>query len=197
MALDVSSFRVVAVTDTCAVWNILSARVLNRAAVIAGCCFSVTDFVLYECLVKPRRGMTSSDKELQARLRVARDAGQFQAYALDVEDLQDIEILEKRRNLSKGELAAIAFARKTRQAFVTDDQGARRLAAAVMDPSAVQTTPHLLGWLVFAGHLGDSDIDGIVAEHEGFDRPLAKFLRAMHAEAMRCRLLSRLIPGRA
>jgi hypothetical protein len=135
--------------------------------------------------------MTSADQELQRRLRSARDAGQFKSYSLDVEDLQDVEILERRRKLSKGELAAIAFAKKTRQAFVTDDQGARKLAAAVMDHSAVQTTPHLLGWLLFAGHLVDSDVDGIVAEHEGLGRPLAKYLREMHTEAMRCRLMAR------
>jgi hypothetical protein len=88
MALDVSSFRIVAVTDTCAVWNILSARALHRATIAARCCFSLTDFVLYECLLKPRKMMTNADRELQRRLRAARDAGQFKSYALDVEDLQ-------------------------------------------------------------------------------------------------------------
>jgi hypothetical protein len=60
-----------------------------------------------------------------------------------------------------------------------------------MEKAAVQTTPHLLGRLVFAGHLVDSDIDSIIAEHERLARPLAKYLREMHAEAMRCRLLAR------
>jgi len=191
MALDVSSFNVLVVTDTCAVWNVLSASGVHRTAIAAGCCFSLTSFVLYECLVKPRKSIKDADLELQRRLRTARASAQFQAYSLDVEDLQDVEILERRRKLSKGELSSIAFAKKTRQAFLTDDQGARKLATAVMEPSFVQTTPHLVGWLVFAGRLGDSDIDGIVDEHEGLGRPLAKFLREMYAEAMRCRLMVR------
>lgn len=191
MALDVSTFHAILVTDTCAVWNVLSARTLHRAATTAGCCFSLTEFGLYECLVKPRKKADEGDEELKQRLRTARASGQFQAYSLDVEDLQDVEVLERRRRLSKGELAAIAFAKKTRQAFLTDDQGARKLAASFMNPMLVQTTPHLAGWLFFRGHLGDSDIDDIVGEHERLGRPLARFLRETYVEAMRCRLLVR------
>lgn len=191
MTIDVSTFHVLVVTDTCAVWNVLSARALHRAAGAAGCCFSLTEFGLYECLVKTRKKHDDGDRELQRRLRAARESGQFQAYSLDVEDLQDIEVLERRRKLSKGELAAIAFAKKTRQAFLTDDQGARKLAASFMNPAFVQTTPHLAGWLFFGGRLCDSDLDEIVAEHERLGRPLARFLREMYLEAMRCRLLAR------
>lgn len=194
MAPDVSQFQKLAVADTCAVWNVLSARALHSASIVAGCSFSLTAFGLYECLYKPRRHASDADTELQRRLVKSRLQGHFQSYALDVEDLQDVAILEKRRHLSKGELAGIAFARKTRQAFLTDDQAARALAARVMDPAIVQTTPHMLGWLVFIGQLCDGDIAGIVQEHEGLHRPLKPYFEEMYREAMRCRLLSSKVP---
>ena len=190
MALDVSSFERLVVADTCSVWNVLSSRVLHRSGSGAGCCFSITSFGLYECLHKPRTKVSAADVELKRRLVAARTAGEFQSYPLDVEDLQDVAVLERRQRLSKGELAAIAFARKTRQALLTDDQGARALAATAMDQRLVQTTPHLLGWLVFVGRIGDSDIDGIIEEHESLRRPLRPFLLAMYQEGMRCRLMA-------
>ncbi|MCC6130687.1 MAG: hypothetical protein IT186_12235 [Acidobacteria bacterium] len=190
MALDVSHFERLAVADTCAVWNVLSSRALHGHAIAAGCSLSLTVFGVYECLHKPRKTNTEAARELQRRLKNARAQGQFKSYALDLEDLQDVGLLEKRRNLSKGELAGIAFARKTRQAFLTDDQAARSLAATVMDTVMVQTTPHLVGWLVFIGRLGDGDIGGIVQEHENLARPLKTYFLEMYHEGMRCRLLA-------
>ncbi|WP_434347658.1 hypothetical protein ACN6A1_06270 [Myxococcus virescens] len=189
MSLDVSAFHRLIVADTCAVWNVLSSRLLHHAGTVAGCFFSVTDFILYECLHKPRSRVDDSDLELQRRLKAARAAGQFRNYSLDVEDLQEVQILEKRKNLSKGELAAIAFAKKTQQAFLTDDQKARQLAATALDAQRIQTTPHLLGWLVFTGRLGDSDISLVVSEHEQLNRPLRPYFMAMYSEALRCRLM--------
>lgn len=190
MTLDVSRFYKLVVTDTCAVWNVLSSKLLHHTGIAAGCHFSITDFVLYECLYKARTSTKESDTELQRRLNQARAAGQFKNYPLEVEDLQEVQILEKRKKLSKGELAAIAFAKKTNQAFLTDDQGARQLAATAIDIQLVQTTPHLLGWLVFTGLLGDSDISGIVSEHEQLDRPLRPYFINMYKEGMRCRMMS-------
>src|SRR5882672_2938746 len=112
MALDVSRFHRWAVTDSCSVWNVLSSRVLHRTAIGAGCCFSLTNFTLYECLNKPRKKVHEDDLELQRRLRLAREEGQFMSYPLEVEDLQAIQILGRRQQLSKGELASIAFAQK-------------------------------------------------------------------------------------
>ena len=54
MAIDPSSFHSVNVTDTCAVWNVLSSRTLYTAARLAGVVFVCTGFVVYECLFKPR-----------------------------------------------------------------------------------------------------------------------------------------------
>jgi hypothetical protein len=190
MALDVSAFHKLVVTDTCSVWNVLSSRMLHRTSVAAGCVFSLTGFTLYECLHKPRQQEGgAADIELQRRLTAARKDGQFQSFSLDVADLQDIEILERRQRLSKGELASIAFAKKTRQAFLTDDQQARVLAATAIEHRLVQTTPQLLGWLVFIGRLGDTDVSDVIEEHERLRRPLRSHFLNMHREALRCRLM--------
>lgn len=189
--LDVTRLRTLMVADTCAVWNILSSTAIHSQSIAVGCFYSVTDFVLYECLVKPRRSYDAAAEELRQRLRRAREKKQFQNYSLSVDDLLDVDLLEKRQRLSKGELTTIAFARKTRQAIITDDQGARILAAAELGSSVVQTTPQLLGWLAFIGRLVDGDVNAVIEEHKRFGRPLARFFLEMHAEAMRCRLVAR------
>src|SRR6266496_4652483 len=148
MPTDPSEFHKLNVTDTCSVWNILSSKTLYETAKAVGCTFSVTRFVYYECLFKRRGKMKTSDQELQSRLIAERKKGQFQEYHLEIADLQEVEILEKRRNLGMGELSSIAFAKRTRQAFITDDQGARKLASEIMGHRNVQTTPHLFGWLI-------------------------------------------------
>jgi hypothetical protein len=179
------------VADTCAVWNVLSSRVLHGSCINSGFEFALTVFVLYECLHKPRKEVTEEDARLQDRLRTARAKGQFKSYELSIEDLQDVAILEQRKRLSKGELASMAFARRVNLSFQTDDQGARKLASSVLGPDRVQTTPHVLGWLVFSGRLGDGDLSGIVEEHESFERPLRPYFEDLYREAMRCRLVAR------
>lgn len=189
MALDVQNFYKYVVVDTCAVWNILSSRMLHQAGISAGCYFSITAFVLYECLHKPRSSKRPSEIKLQERLKTARQAGQFKEYALEVADLQDVDILAQRQNLSKGEIAAIAFAKKTNQAFLTDDQGARKLAATALERSKIQTTPHLLGWLVFTDSISDEGVAVVISEHNEMERPLSVYFDSMHKEALRCRAM--------
>ncbi len=190
MQVDPSGFHLNNVADTCAVWNILSSRLLHSAACEAGCSFCYTYFVKYECLDKPRKNEREADTELKRRLRKALANDQFCAYHLDVEDLQEVEVLEKRRNLGKGELSSIAFAKKTRQAFMTDDQKARTLAYDVMKNLPVQTTPHLFGWLFFESRLVDSDKDQIIKQHTDMNRPLAECFEQMYREALRCRSMA-------
>ena len=55
MALDPSSFYKHNITDTCAVWNVLSSLLLYARAKSAGVVFICTRFVIYECLFKPRK----------------------------------------------------------------------------------------------------------------------------------------------
>jgi hypothetical protein len=139
--------------------------------------------------MKPRKKDDKCDKELQRRLVAERTKGAFQTYNLAIEDLQEVEILAKRKNLGKGELSSIAFAKRTLQAFLTDDQKATKLALAVI-PGFVQTTPHLLGWLVYEGTLEDSDTAYVIAEHEAMNGPLAKSFDEICETAQRYRSVS-------
>lgn len=191
MSRRVDQIAKAVVTDTCAVWNVLSSGALHNACVANGFEFVLTDFVLYECLSKPRSRLKPSDSELRKRLTTARGQSQFKSYSLSLDDLQEVAILEQRQRLSKGELSAIAFARKVNLGFQTDDQGARKLAVSALATDRIQTTPHVLGWLFFEGHLIDGDLDGIISEHESLDGPLRPHFKDMHLEAMRCRLLAK------
>jgi hypothetical protein len=189
MAIDPSQFHLHNVTDTCAVWNVLSSRILYSRARDAGCEFCITRFVLYECLHKPRRNESQVERRLQQRLQQERGLGRFQDYALEISDLQDVHIMEKRQRLSKGELVSIAFAKKTRQAFLTDDQKARKLGRDELPPNMVQTTPHLLGWLFFTSRLSDGEKSVILEEHKSFGRPLATHFDQMYQLALHYRLI--------
>jgi hypothetical protein len=190
MAIDPSQFHVLNVTDTCSLWNILSSKRMYLAARQASCSFCCTSFVLYECLHKQRKVTLPEDIELKSRLQSELDNKNIVSYSLDVADLQDVAVLESRQRLSKGELSSIVFAYKTRQAFLTDDQKARRLAATMLVSQMIQTTPHLFGWLFFTCMLADGDKDHIIAEHEQFNRPLKEYFEQMYLEALRCRLMA-------
>lgn len=187
MAIDPSQFQKINVVDTCAVWNILSSKRLYLTAVEAGCHFCFTNFVRYECLHKPRSSPKPNDLELQNRLQKEIQARRFKNYQLDLEDLQEVEILQKRKSLGKGELSSIAFAKKINKAFLTDDMKARKLAGD-SDCRFVQTTPHLLGWLYFANFLSDYDLEPIIKEHEECtnegEGSLAQYFREMYHRAL-------------
>ena len=190
MALNPSRFNKINVTDTCSVWNILSSRILYTAALNENCNFCITRFVHYECLIKRRTEITTADTELQLRLKKEIRNKKIISYNLDIEDLQEIGILEKRKNLGKGELSTIAFAQKIRQSIITDDQKARILAEEVLPNGYVQTTPLLLGWLFFIGKLSDHQKDEILEEHIKLHRPLAKYFNIMYEKALEHRLIS-------
>ena len=198
MALDPSSFYLHNIVDTCAVWNVLSSQLLYARAKSAGVVFFCTSFVIYECLSRPRKLTTASEPELQKRLRDARSNNDFQSYQLDIDDLQTVEILKRRKQLGMGELSSLALALKTRQALLTDDQKARRLTQEVIkdmketvpNHPGHQTTPHLVGWLFFSGHLTDSDKDIVIKQHKAMNRPLEKYFCEMYMEALRCRCMA-------
>ncbi|MEA5549715.1 hypothetical protein VB713_01755 [Anabaena cylindrica UHCC 0172] len=175
MAIDPSKFHKNNVIDTCAIWNILASKLLYATAQNAGCNFICTYFVYYECLHKTRKNPKQEEIDLQNRFREEYKNGKFQYQHLTIEDLQDVEILQRRMNIDKGELASIAYAKKTGKAFLTDDQKARKLAANFLTAKMVQTTPHLLGWLLFITYLSDGDLQTIINEHQKLDRPLKKY----------------------
>lgn len=187
MAIDPSKFHLVNVADTCSVWNILSSPLLHSAAKDARCDFCVTSFVQYECLVKARTAPTTADYELRRRLIGEQRNGGFQAHSCGIEDLQDVTVLRDRKRLGMGELSSIAFAMKIRQAVITDDQKARKLAAAA-GHSLTQTTPHLFSWLIFTGRLGDADGTVVVNQHKELGGDLAPYLDEAYELALQCRL---------
>jgi hypothetical protein len=84
----------------------------------------------------------------------------------------------------------IVFARKTRQAVLTDDVGAQKLARIELGANLVQSTPHLFAWLYFNSRVNDSDKDRIVNDLLSLGRSLQPHLNDFHAEAQRCRVLA-------
>ncbi len=190
MAVDPSQFHPHNVADTCAVWNVLSSRLLYAVARGAGCGFCLTSFVQYECLIKPRKKEGQHDQELQRRLIVAIQQKEIQSYSIDIGDLQEVILLENRKRVSKGELSSIAFAKKTRQAFLTDDEGARKLAELSLDRGMVQTTPHLFGWLFFGAKLVDADKRTVIDQHNEVGRPLERHFEEMYETALSYRLMA-------
>jgi hypothetical protein len=187
VAIDPSKFHLVNVADTCSVWNVLSSLRLYGAAKEARCEFCITDFVRYECLIKPRKTNTPAEVELVRRLTKEQALGGFAAHSCGIGDLQAIRLLESRKRLGKGELSSIAFAMKIGQAVITDDQKARKLAQE-SGHALAQTTPHLFAWLIFKGRLGDSDRMFIIEQHKAMGRPLAPHFETAYSLALQCRL---------
>ncbi len=191
MTINVSFFHKVNVVDSCSIWNILSSNTLHVSCVNASCDFVITGYVEYECLYKPRSKVKDADERLKKKLNKEKLKGKFQTHNLSINDLQDITSLEKIQRLGIGELSSIAFAKKINQAFMSDDQKARKLAEKILGTNKVQTTPHLLGWLVFTNELNDSDISIIKNEHKLNERPLEKYFDAAYKEALRVKMLTR------
>jgi len=191
MVIDITKFNKLNVIDTCSIWNMLSSSILYDAVKRRECNFTCTQFVIYECLYKKRNQTYDHDKELMKRLKDELKNNAIAQYQISIEDLQNVEILENRMKLSKGELSSIVFAKKTRQAFLTDDQAARKLAYhIIIDNSMVQTIPHLLGWIVYLGEINDMSFEKIVSEHKSFNRPLEKYFREVFYKALELRLVN-------
>ncbi|RJP19219.1 MAG: hypothetical protein C4527_26920 [Candidatus Omnitrophota bacterium] len=189
ISVDISKFHKYNLTDTCVIWNLLSSQRLYGCAIESGVTFYCSFYVIYESIHKPRKTWSKAEKELLERLIANRRKNQFQAYSLDLEDLQDLEVLEKRKNLGKGELSSIVLAKKYKQAFMTDDKKARKLAETILPKERVQTTPHLLGWLFYEGYLNDSDHQIIVDEHIKMERLLSEHFTNIYRHTMQLRLM--------
>lgn len=184
-----AQFRLANVADTCSIWNLLASRVLHSAARHCNVSLCFTQFVRYECLHKPGQ-VRPERQQLQERLKREIQNQRVKCCEIEIEDLQDVTILEQRKKLSKGELSSMIFARKTAQAFMTDDAKAAKLALSIMAAEQIQSVPHLMSWLFFHGKLQDSDKDKIVDELRQYGRSLQPHLDNAHREALRCRLMS-------
>jgi len=189
MAINPAEFYEHNIIDTCSIMNILSSDTLYRATKLTKACFYCTEFVVYECLYKPRKESVENDLELQKRLVSARNIGDFKSFQLDYEDLQVVDALGLRKKLGLGELSSLALAIKTRQAFLTDDQPARKFALTIPEVVAVQTVPHLISWLFFTRVLSDGEKDEILKEHEEMGGILSKYIVIAYNEALRCLLM--------
>ncbi|MDR0301459.1 MAG: hypothetical protein LBI04_03995 [Treponema sp.] len=132
----------------------------------SGCYFSCTSYVFYECLYKTRKITKETDKRLMDKFKKNLNEFYSQSYTISIDDLQSIMSLEKRKALSKGELSSIVFAKKINQAFLTDDQAARKLSEFHLECGYTQTTPHLFGWLSYNQKILDTDKNTIIQQHE-------------------------------
>jgi len=191
MNIDITEFNKINVIDTCAIDNLLSSATLYRAARSSNCSFCYTKFVEYEMLYKSRRILDDKSKELQQKLKDETSARRFECHNLSIDDLQEIEILEKRKRLGGGELSSIAFAKKINQNFMTDDSKARKLGISILGKKRVQTTPHLVGWLFYNRELIDSDFSVIISEHLAFNRPLSQYFEEAYHESLRIRSMNK------
>lgn len=189
MNIDIRTINKFSVIDTCSIQNILSSSILNSAVINNGFSFCVTKFVEYEMLHKQSSAPSDAENEIKIIYRQEVAKGKFECHNLSIEDLQEIEILESRKKLGKGELSIIAFAKKINQGIMTDDQQARKLGESVLGKDRIQTTPQLLGWFFYNRILIDSELDVICYEHTSKKRPLEKFFREVYHESLRIKLM--------
>ena len=186
---DLSQFQLLNVGDTCSIWNLMASPLLYVTARSVGIRVCCTNFVIYECLHK--RGKHRPERlELQKRLRSKLADGSISAHPIEVEDLQQVEVLRNRKRLSVGELSVLVFAGKTRQAMLTDDKGAQKLARTHLAAEAIQSTPHLVAWLYFGSLLGDADVAQVKAELAAMARNLDPHFDNFYFEAQRCRVIA-------
>lgn len=193
MNFDLTKFYLLNVIDSCSVWNILSSPIIYQSSIGAGCYFAITNYVSYECLYKRRK--EKNDEATIAKLEKGIATQRFTSCNITIDDLQEIKILENRKNLGKGELSSIVFAKKTKQAFLTDDKKARALAKEVLGREFVQTTPHLVGYCFYKRHLLDGDFDSLIKEHKASLTSswgdLSRFFKEVYEESLRISLLER------
>ena len=189
MTIDITKCNKINVTDSCALWNVLSSPTLYGVLVEQQFIFSCTDFVVYECLYRSRTTSEPGDAYLKGLAKTLIGQRKIESHPLTIEDLQDEKILQFRNQIGRGELSSIAFAKKTGLSLLTDDQKARRLGGEILGANRIQTTPLLFGWLMFNNYLSDQDLEPVIADHKQNGRPLEKYFRAVHEESWRIKLM--------
>ncbi len=191
MAFDPSHFSSMVVIDTCAVWNVLSSKKLFRSAIAARVSFCLTPMILYECIYKKRKVLTTQMIELIERFNTARANRGFEDCGCDIDNLLSVS-RQAPSGLSSGELSCIATAYEIPSlAFMTDEKKARRYAEEILKLK-VETTAKMYGWLHFKGHLTDWDHKEIVIEHETYERrPISKFLEDAYIAALEYRAMGK------
>ena len=184
-------FPAIASADTCAIWNILSSKTLS-AAVKGRCHLAIARFVIYECLEKPRKN-PEEDLHLRKELKKEIESGKhLSLHELEISDVQNlVDDVGDIRRFDKGELAALALARKYRSGFITDDRVARKVGERIVGNASVRTTPHLVGWLVYCGHLTDGDVKTIISDNDNYRNPqgrIGPYIQQCYEHAMGLRI---------
>lgn len=190
MTIDITKCTRVNIADSCAVWNLLSSLLLFSRLDSNSFFFSITKYVEYECLHKESANPSSAYLEIQKRLILHQKSNKFSSFTISLEDLQDDLIVKHSQQLGIGELSSIAFSKKINQAFLTDDQKARKIAKDILGEEKVQTTPLIVGWLFYEAIFSDADLDLLISEHNKHGRPLEKFFRQVYREACRRRAIN-------
>lgn len=188
MTFDPRKFHNMVATDTCAVWNILSAKKLSYAAFTSGVHFIITPMVNYECLYKPRKKESKNKDEIKNRLQTALKNGNFSIQSCDLESLIKVTQLAPKR-LSSGELSCIAMSYNLSTiAIMTDEKLARNFSEKKLNLN-VETTPKLYGWLHYTNKLNDSDHNKIITEHEKFEKmPLTRFFNEAYETSLQYKI---------
>lgn len=191
MTFNPRQFNPMVVTDTCSIWNILSAQKLYKASFGTSLLFLTTPMVIFECLKKPRKSTSPENEELIRRLQDARKQGKFSMQQCELSELLEIAKTAPLQ-LNSGELSCLAMASKIKSiAFMTDEKRARRFAETRLG-LYVETTAKLYGWLHYHRHLTDADHQELIAEHERYEkRPLTVHLNKAYITAHECRLKDR------
>ena len=190
-------FNLVNVTDTCAVWHLVGADTLFRAARRRNIEFIITPTVFFECFVKTRgRAVTAERQALRTKLQGHLDRKQIAHIGMSIEDLQETIHIAKRSGLDKrlgqGELSCAALARGLGYPAVLTDNRRDFPAIADLVNGRLQKTPQLLGWLYVEGHITDSDVDDIVCEHQASSGDMSRIYKQAHEMACEKRLMRRM-----
>ena len=163
------SFRLVNVTDTCAIWNLVGSMTLFNTARRVKVSFVITNTVFYECFIKSKGQAPSAEHQnLRDRLRMHIRQDNVSRIDLTIDDLQDLITLARQHGFDKrlghGEISCAALARRLRTAVLTDNKR-DFVAVKELADGNLQTTPRLLGWLYLDSHLTDPDVASVLAEH--------------------------------
>ena len=191
------TFNLVNVTDTCALWHLVGADTLFRAARQVKVDFIITPTVFYECFVKTRGGSVTAERQaLRTKLQGHLDNEQIAHIGVSIEDLQDTVDIAKRSTLDKrlgqGELSCAALARRLGHPAVLTDNKRDFLAIRNLVNDRLQKTPQLLGWLYVKGHISDSDVDDIVCEHKASSGQMADIYKQAYEQACEKRLVAQM-----
>ena len=93
MRINIKSFILYNIIDTCSIWNLLSSDNLYNIALTNGSYFSCTEYVLYECLYKPRSYRKEEDERLKEKLKIESSKFHAPSFSISIDDLQSITYL--------------------------------------------------------------------------------------------------------